>query len=375
MWAAASPAVDGERVLAAIASGADVRRVTRVAVRQRIGPLLYRALQSIGRLDAAGDALPILRADHELRRLQALMLIPDAVRLSVEPLRAAGLTPVVLKGPSMSMRYPTPNLRPMDDLDLFLPRRDYDAGFAALRSAGWTAIDRIGEHHDLILTHRSVPHFALELHRGIDTWRERSALLRPKVLWSSRVPFDCFGQPAYRLDPVTELVALAAHAGKPFHQFHRLIWSVDIAVLAGAEPAGLDWDRVAALAHTAGATTAVAVALVHARRLGADVPTFELPRGRLRSAVIAPLETEGWPLLETTPALDHQLRYAIPDRLRCRAMLAAGEIAEGGPTKVPARAAELLGRTVRRVWRWRGGRPLVGLDDPMLGNARTTDHL
>ncbi|HEX9549347.1 MAG TPA: hypothetical protein VF942_18540 [Acidimicrobiales bacterium] len=36
---------------------------------------------------------------------------------------------------------------------------------------------------------------------------------------------------AFGLPIEEELLALAAHAGKPFHQFQHLIWSVDIAVV------------------------------------------------------------------------------------------------------------------------------------------------
>src|SRR5690242_13298117 len=132
VWAAAQPALDPARIQAAIDAGADTPRVAGIAIRQRIGPLLHRALTEAGRLGAAGDAEERLRAEADLRRLQSLVLLPEAARLAIGPLRAAGMTPLVFKGPSISLRYPSPALRPMDDVDLLVPPEQHGAALTAL---------------------------------------------------------------------------------------------------------------------------------------------------------------------------------------------------------------------------------------------------
>ncbi|HEX9549348.1 MAG TPA: hypothetical protein VF942_18545, partial [Acidimicrobiales bacterium] len=54
--------------------------------------------------------------------------------------------------------------------------------------------------------------------------------------------------------------------------------------------------------------TVLAVALNHARRLDIDVPNalVELPNGRTRRTVLAPLLDEQWPLANPDPAHRHQ---------------------------------------------------------------------
>ena len=54
--------------------------------------------------------------------MEAVLLIPRALALAVRPLTDAGLEPVVFKGPAVAARYPKPGLRPMEDIDLLLPR-------------------------------------------------------------------------------------------------------------------------------------------------------------------------------------------------------------------------------------------------------------
>ena len=157
---------------------------------------------------------------------------------------------------------------------------------------------------------------------------------------------------AFGLPIEEELVALAAHAGKPFHHFQRLIWSVDISVVINHGGGSLDWDRLRHTARREKCRTVLAVALNHARRLGVYVPDAfaEPPGGRTRKAILSPLLQEAWPLTNPDPALRHQLRYALSDSWSRQAMLVVGEITEGRPWDVP-RAVAHLTRAGARRWR------------------------
>ncbi len=336
-------------------SGADGEHAGRVAFDQRTGPLLWRALDAADRLDSLGTAGEVLRADFDMRRMQAELLLPFAVAAAVEPLTAAGLEPVIFKGPAVAQRYPSPGLRPMDDLDVLLPARQHEAALAVLLAAGWTRFEREGHHHDTVLFHPRVPHLALELHRGLDSWRDQSNQLSYSELWDRRQPIDCMGTQAFGVAPEDELVALAGHAGKPFHQFQRLIWSVDFAVLIEAASTGLDWDRVASLAERSSCNTVLAIALRHAERLGADVPIelLALPESRYRRAALSVLLEERWPLTEASMGEAHRLRYALCDDRARRVQLFVGEVTRMGMWRAPQQLVLVLALGVRRWRRWR----------------------
>jgi hypothetical protein len=364
LWAASRPVVDPPSIDAALAEDPDPEQTVDAALENRVAPLLWRALVASGREGWPGPLADRLRAEHDVAHAQAVVLLPLALEAALTPLVDAGHEPVVFKGPAVAARYPAPGLRPMDDIDVILPPEQHDRALAVLRTAGWREYARSGDHYDTVLTHPTVPDLPLELHRGLDRWRDRATSLSARELWQARRATDVLGVGAFALPPEVELVALAAHAGKPFHNFDRLIWSVDLAVVA-ATP-GLDWDRVASIAAGAGATTVVAVGLHHAARLGADVPAARvpLPPGRLRRAALAPVLDDAWPAAPVPHRVNHRLRYALADGTGARARLFVGEMADSGAGAVPKRAGQALA--------WAGAELAVwGATGSLRGDAAT----
>ena len=253
LWEACRRRPDVEAIHRALADDPDPSVVVPAAIAHGMGPMLWRALGAA----AAGGVMGFLgeQLDHEVRvrRLEAELLLPRAVAQAVAPLTDAGLEPIVLKGPSLAARYPEPWLRSMEDIDLFLPRRQHGAALRALRQAGWQ-VERAGayDRYDVLLRHPDVPVLALELHYGLEAWYKAVTTIDAEALWSRRVQIDCMGTPAFGLPPEDELVTLAQHAGKPFHSFRRLIWIVDLGVVVGDladRDKAVDWDAVGALAR------------------------------------------------------------------------------------------------------------------------------
>jgi hypothetical protein len=354
LWEACRPSLRPAVVSAIADDGADVPWAARVALSQHAGPLLWRALASIGRLDDLGAAEDDVHADYEIRRGQAALLIPLALATATEPLRRAGLEPVVLKGPSLAARYPDPWLRPMEDIDVLLPARDHAAGLEALTNAGWRTCDGEARHdYDTVLWHPSVPHLPLELHHGLESWRERAHAVSAEDLWARRKPVEYVGVPTFGLPVEDELVMLATHAAKSFHHFQRIIWSVDFAVVIEAAATTLDWGLVAERARTSRCATPLAVALAHARRLGARVPdrVVALPARGWRRAALAPVLDEAWPLGRDRDQVAHRLRYALPDATRDRARLALGEVTARGSWHALPRAGQLARKALRGLRR------------------------
>ena len=359
VWAACRPVPDLDAVRVAIEGGADLTLVAHAAMEQRVSPLLWRALGEVAPDRCEEEWATTLRHDATRCRAHALMVLPQLGPLALAPLAEAGVAPLAFKGAALAERYPEPGLRPMDDADLILPPEQLDAGVAVLKDAGWRTVDvRARTHHEVVLTHPALPGLPVELHRALATWRERSNHLTTADLWRWRVE-SCIGdQPVFGLPREEEIVALAAHAAKPFHVFTRLIWTVDIAVvIADAErtQATIDWDRVARLADGARCRTGLAVALAQAHRLGAASPP-EVRRGLAgdaRARAIQPVLSAEWPLLERTWGMRARLRYALVDDWRQRVTLLLGQIIEAGPRDAPRNAVNIGTSGARRWWHLR----------------------
>lgn len=318
LWEACRADPDPDSVRRALAGGADLALAVSAAEDHRISPLLWRALDAADALDALGPDRAALNGTADAFAMEALLLIPRAMELAVGPLTGAGLEPVVFKGPAVAARYPRPGLRPMEDIDLLLPRADHARALAALTAAGWT-VERAaeGEQYDTVLTHPEVPSLLLELHFGLETASQRVTALDPVTLWSHRQPAVVAGTPAFVLPQNEELVVLAAHAGKPHHGFVRLVWIADIAMIVRAaerEGTAVDWQRVRAVAASTHCVTVVGAALAMARRAGVDAPTdlFPLPTRGWRGAAMRRLLAVSWPLTHLELP-GYQLNYALTD--------------------------------------------------------------
>lgn len=318
LWEACRPDPDPDSVRRALAGGADLTLAVSAAEDHRISPLLWRALEAADALDALGAERAALKGTADAFAMEALLLIPRAMDLAVRPLTAAGLEPVVFKGPAVAARYPRPGLRPMEDIDLLLPRTDHARALSALAVAGWTVVRAAeGEQYDTVLTHAEVPSLFLELHFGLESASQRVTALDPVTLWAHRQPAVVAGTPAFVLPQNEELVVLAAHAGKPHHGFVRLVWIADIAMIvrsAGNDGTPVDWERVRAVAGSTRCVTVVGAALTMARRAGVESPTglFPLPTRGWRGAAMRQLLSVSWPLTHLELP-GYQLNYALTD--------------------------------------------------------------
>jgi hypothetical protein len=319
LWESCRRDPDPAAVRAALTAGADATLAAVAAVEHRIGALLWRALGAAGAREVLSPAGATALGDMaDAFRMEELLLLPRAVALAVRPLTEAGLEPLVFKGPAVAARYPQPGLRPMEDIDLLLLATDHRRALDALEGAGWHAARVAGaDHYDTVLVHDQVPSFSLEMHYGLERARDRVTALDPAALWARREPLDCAGTPAFGLSLVDELVVLAAHAGKPFHGFTRLIWIADLAMIVGdatARGAPVDWDGVRGVARQAQCLTVVGAALQLAHRVGVDAPAelFPLPSHGWRGHALRQLLSITWPL--TTHELHrYRLNYALTD--------------------------------------------------------------
>ena len=166
----------------ALAAGADVAWAVRAATDQRIVGLLWRR-------SVPSDALGALGPDRVAVGDMADALedggdpaASPAVALAVQPLTAAGLEPIIFKGPAVAA-LAGPGLRSMDDIDLLLPRADHRHAVRHPGRAGWeVARGRRRRAYDTVLTHVEVPSFFLEVHFGLGPAAKADAC--PARLWA-----------------------------------------------------------------------------------------------------------------------------------------------------------------------------------------------
>jgi Uncharacterised nucleotidyltransferase len=361
LWEACRRRPDGHAVRRAVEGGADLQRAVITAVDQRVAPLLWRAVQGAGLATTAlGHAGAQLEDVAQVHRLEGMLLLPHAVATAVAPLTGAGLEPVVLKGPALSARYPEVGLRPMDDIDLLLPRRSHACALDVLQRSGWEVVrPSARDRYDTVLRHPDVPALVLELHYGLDAWYERATALDAEELWRHRVEIDCLGTPAFGLPLPEELVMLCTHAAKPFHCFTRLVWIADLAMVLGHRAeAGLDvdWSAVQAVARAGRCTTQVAAALTLAGQAGVTVPpgAFPLPDRGWRAAALRVLADPCWPLGHQERATFH-LRYALTDSLVRRFVLLVGTNHGQSLTRRASWQVRAIEQAAQRWWALRDG--------------------
>lgn len=352
LWEGCRPHPDAEAVVRAIEDGADLGWAVRAATDQRVAALLWRALGASGARDTLGPDERALRTLADTARMEEALLLPAAVSLAVQPLTDVGLQPVVFKGPAVAARYPAPGLRPMDDIDLLLPRSDHPRALDALGRAGWHVVRTDeGDHYDTVLAHTEVPSFLLELHHGLGLATNEPAL-HPETLWGRRHPLDCFGTTAFGLPLAEEVVVLASHAGKPHHRFVRMVWIADLAMIvehARRHDISIDWERVQGLARAGNCQTVVATALGMAGHAGLEVPEgmFPLPTTRgARGDALRRMVSVTWPLDQGT-LTDYRFTSAVTDRRSLRARMLVEHLVLGHGLR--NRARRRLGLPRRRA--------------------------
>ena len=357
LWEACRREPDVEAIDRILAQRPEPEIVVPAAMAHGLGPMLWRALGAAGARAALGERAGDLETADKVRRLEAAILLPRAVALAIGPLTGAGFEPLILKGPLLAQRYPEPWLRSMEDLDVYLPRRQHLSALRALEAAGWHVVRAGGfDRYDTVLRHPEVPTLALELHYGLEAWYKRTTAIDAAGLWRRRVPVDCMGSPAFGLPPAEELVALAQHAGKPFHSFSRLIWVADLVmVVADCAERGVevDWEAVVDLARRGRCTGVVTTAMRMARRIGLCVPEELLGpvTPTWRADALARLEDPTWPLACSDEEIFH-LRFALADsRLRRMGLLVGSRYIR---SEVPFRrwATDVPVETISRCRRW-----------------------
>lgn len=200
------------------------------------------------------------------------------LRQALEALEAAGASATVLKGFALAhLVYPSPELRPMSDADLWIHTPTLDGAVAALKPLGWhlpwwrdITVGPAGSGGQVGLLLPSAK-LMLELHR------EPGSLLdnTPQALddfWSRRVPATLGGVSAWVLPAEETLIHLSLHLA----EHHRFLGAVgrllDVALVVQARSREINWPAFAERCIALGVSRWVATVLATSHEmLGAPV--------------------------------------------------------------------------------------------------------
>ncbi|HEX6509228.1 MAG TPA: nucleotidyltransferase family protein [Chloroflexota bacterium] len=192
----------------------DLTQAVPLLIGSGAGPLAWWRL----RHSALRDTAPAqeLRAAYRENAVQN-GLREREIEAAVGLVRSVGIEPILFKGWAVACLYPNVNLRPLGDIDIFIP-----PGMEAVAAA---ALSAAGAPRDVDLTH-DVPGY---LGRG--SWEEVFARSQLVGLGSSELRV---------MGPEDHLAYLCVHFLK--HGGWRPIWLCDIAVALETRPAGFDWS-------------------------------------------------------------------------------------------------------------------------------------
>ncbi len=230
-------------------------------------------------LDAArrGAALVLTR-----RRALMRQLLPA--------LDAAGIDAVVLKGFALAHQvYPAPELRVMNDLDVWVDETRLVEAEAALRPLGWRVHWRhapLAEQvaHGVVQLSTGDPLQLLEVHARPASLHE-SVPDEVPAIWSRRRRTRLGDIDALVLAPEDQLLHACVHVARHHHFIGALPRLLDVSLMVANAGDHFDWPALALRARRAGAAGWVAVTLAAAQQqFAAPVPADALARFGIREA-------------------------------------------------------------------------------------------
>ncbi len=249
------------------------------------------------------------------RRLYATLIrnttLADTMLEVLSAFTQAGIAGIPVKGIVLAETlYGGLGLRSLGDLDVLVHPTDLPVARAALAQLGFVQEADPGfdsEHHPF----HDPPYYrpatggsvCLELHWGL--WASRFFRAGTETLWQRATTAQIHGVVLPILSPEDTLLHLAIHRSR---SALRLRFVCDIAALLEKHSATLDWNYVLEQAHTAGARTALSLALTLATEL-LDAP---LPATILPHLQINPLKRR---LLEYTCGVSALFRPTAPSDL------------------------------------------------------------
>lgn len=257
-------------------SMSDWGELLALAHREGVGPLLYWRLSRSGKFSLLPeDVRTALRTLYAMTWSQNQRLFKELGSL-LALFREAGITPVLLKGGCHALTiYPDMGLRPMGDLDILVPKRQFAEAVRLAGSLGYADSkpeaapglkDLLNHEACLVKTDGSA---VVEIHHSLVADQTFTYAVPVDWFWEQVEPLpvsDPRLAGLYMLTPTAQLLYAAAHAMLQ-HGGHTvpLRWEYDMDQLVRTYSSRLDWDLLLSQARAFEWTSALQAALARAR--------------------------------------------------------------------------------------------------------------
>lgn len=201
---------------------------------------------------------------------------------AISILRRAGMDAMISKGLALAVDfYPSAALRPMSDIDLYVPRERAADALAVLREGGWHSDAQVARYwrergeRDLM---ELAPGIALyhPLHGELDLhWRlhqDFASSAADERFWTRAVPCTIGGVATVRPSTSDLLFHVLVHGLRP-NIMSPIRWVVDAAMILRREAGNIDWGDLLAFASRMRLKHRIASGLEYLRdHVGAAVP-------------------------------------------------------------------------------------------------------
>lgn len=257
---------------------------SNLAVHHAVLPLIYRYLSNTCESYIPETLLGEFRHYFQLNLGSSYVLarkLLDILALFKENALAA----FAFKGPSLAMiAYKDLTLRPFSDLDIFVPKKDVFKAKSLLEQQGFTltypepdkdALEWVQSHYHYTFI-KEEGDLVVEIHWGIAPRFLVPPLDEPSW-WQQNHQVKLLNTPVPRFSPEDQLLLLCVHGSR--HQWERLIWICDIALLVKHET--IDWSRLLARAQSLRCERMVYLGLLLAHQV-LDAPLPETIALRIR---------------------------------------------------------------------------------------------
>ena len=209
------------------------------------------------------------------------LILSNELKKVLQTLETERINALVLKGASMAQNYyPLPELRPFNDIDILVQKKDLDKIKDTLIKSGYTSQEKSKENFNRKYWY-CLPFFQkkkkilLEIHWNI------AQLKRYKIninnIWQEATSFN-IGKSAYLMMSIEDLIIYQSlHLA--YHYYDRLLWMVDIALIIEKEKKYIDWEKIVKKCYAQNCRSPVYYALVYIKDLfKAPIPSATLSR-------------------------------------------------------------------------------------------------
>jgi len=201
-------------------------------------PLIFDRQQATGNLKSWPLSIRTSLEHEAIRQKVITVLTQREIGRVLAALAAAGVGVLLMKGASLShSHYPLPHLRPHDDVDLLVERRDLERIDGVMQKLGYKRPNTVtGEivMHQLayIRTDAQGVEHTFDLHWKISNRPVFAGCFSHAELSNRSIALPALGDAARGLAPVDALLLVCIHRVGHHRHNERLIWLYDIHLLA-----------------------------------------------------------------------------------------------------------------------------------------------